>query len=743
MKKKANRFSTYIKFLWHRIFDPAHFRRGPALACLGSFLVSLIVLTVNTAGQGSGVRSIQDFEVGRVADRDFIAEHSTSYIDEEATRIRAQAQEQLVPAVFRYSAGISADIRNSWNDFAVFAGEMVKEGASGETFRRRIQAEFPNYFSNDNIAAWFAAADKDNFREYGLEALEIILTEGIFIIDEAQLRQYNPDVAEFLFITDVRMEQRQVSYNSIITPYNADVVLEQIIENTELPLSFKAIAPAMLHPFLRGNVFFSPEESRRRIADTMERVTPVIRYINEGEHIIRKGFVITENDMRGLYALNLSTSKRDIRGIISLVLLIIFIYLYFVLFKSRFVLGRELSAGENYLLAALFCLYLIGAAMMKRISPGMEGLLVSVLFPTALIVMIPAVFMGLRLALSMALIFPLGAYLSGSFDTVSYVFALASGVAASLALKDAEKRMALFRAGLIIAAANCCAVVLILLMRRAGLGEYPAMLFWAALNGIISGMLLLGFLPPLEHALNAVTPFRLIELSDLNAPILRKLFTAAPGTYSHSIMVANLAEQACQDIGANALLARVGAYYHDIGKMDNPSYFVENQTDYNRHDDIAPRLSATVIRSHVKLGVEKARSLGLPNDVIHIISEHHGNSLISWFYNKATQQEEQVSSEDFAYPGVPPRSKESAVVMLADVTEAAVRTLSKPTAAKIEKFIQQLFAARMEQGQLAESELSFRDLETIKNAFVKVLAGYYHSRIEYPNQKEEEKEESQ
>jgi putative nucleotidyltransferase with HDIG domain len=254
-------------------------------------------------------------------------------------------------------------------------------------------------------------------------------------------------------------------------------------------------------------------------------------------------------------------------------------------------------------------------------------------------------------------------------------------------------------------------------------------------------MLVLGVLPPLEHVMKAATTFRLIELSDLNAPILRKLFTTAPGTYSHSLMVATLAEQACQDIGANALLARVGGYYHDIGKMDNPDYFIENQTDHNRHDDIAPRLSATVIRSHLKLGIEKARSLGLPADVIDIIAEHHGNSLIVWFYKKASQQEDQVNSEDFAYPGNPPRSRESAVVMLADVTEAAVRTMVKPNVAKMEKFIQQLFDGKVETGQLAQCDLTFRDLETIKKAFIKVLAGYYHSRIEYPKGEEQEKNE--
>jgi membrane-associated HD superfamily phosphohydrolase len=166
---------------------------------------------------------------------------------------------------------------------------------------------------------------------------------------------------------------------------------------------------------------------------------------------------------------------------------------------------------------------------------------------------------------------------------------------------------------------------------------------------------------------------------------------------------------------------------------------VENQTDHNKHDEIAPRLSATIIRSHVKLGVEKAHSLGLPKDVIAIIAEHHGNSLITWFYNKAVEQEEVVNTEDFTYPGTPPRSKESAVVMLADITEAAVRTLIKPTAGKIDKFIQQLFDDKIDHGQLSQSDLSFRDVEIIKKAFVKVLVGYYHSRIEYPKQKEEEK----
>jgi len=431
----------------------------------------------------------------------------------------------------------------------------------------------------------------------------------------------------------------------------------------------------------------------------------------------------------------------DMRKIIGTIFLVFSFYAMYVILQGRTILGKELNNSERYLLASIIGAYIIGSVLIKYLASFVDAFPISLAIPTGLFIMLLAVFMGKRTAMIMAIALPLSAYFIGAFDNYSYLIALVSGAAASTVLHNESNRMSLIKAGVVIAAANCIAVVVVLLIRQANIYEYPALLFWAALNGIICGMLTLGFLPPLEHALNAVTPFRLMELSDLNAPILRKLFTTAPGTYSHSLMVANLAEQACQDIGANALLARVGAYYHDIGKMENPDYFIENQTDHNRHDEIAPRLSATIIRSHVKLGVEKAQNLGLPKDVISIIAEHHGNSIISWFYNKATEQEVTVSSEDFAYPGSPPRSKESAIVMLADVTEAAVRTLNKPTAGKIDKFIQQLFEAKIDHGQLSESDLSFRDLEIIKKAFVRVLAGYYHARIEYPKQKEEKQDE--
>jgi len=709
---------------------------GPAIVCLCSFVAAAFVMVTNMDSGVERLGDFSDFEVGKVADRDVVAEYPLSYVDKEATRLRKEAQAHLIPAVFRYATGVRYEALQSWDKFCDFADALAEEDMSPASLRLRVQTEHPGRFAAPVIDAYFAHPRRAQLREHGLEVLNSVLEKGIFALDPAEMSRHNPDMVELLVFLGDRTERERVSFSSIISLDGAGEAIALAAENTNAPSGFTAMAPALLTPFVKQNAFFSREDTELRIAEAMERVAPVIKNIEKGKRIIRKGFVITDEEMLDLQALNEAIPQKDPRSAIGLILLLALLYILFILLQSRLIISRDLVASERCLLFILVALYLAGAGLTRNLVPSLSAYPVSLFFPTALMVMIPAVFFGPLLALVMALAFPLGACFAGFFDIPSCIFALISGIAASAVLRGAEKRMDLIKAGMSIAAINCLAVVVILLMNAAAFADYPQMLFWAALNGIVSGMLTLGVLPLLEHALNATTTFRLIELSDLNAPTLRKLFTTAPGTYSHSVMVANLAEQACQEIGANPLLARVGAYYHDIGKMENPDYFVENQTDFNRHDNINPRLSATVIRSHVKLGVEKARSLGLPAEVINIIAEHHGNSLIQWFYQKATEQEEQVNAEDFSYPGNPPRSRESAVVMLADVTEAAVRTLVKPTVQKMEKFIQQLIDSKVEHEQLAQSELTFRDLETIKNAFVRLLASYYHSRIEYPKTEE-------
>jgi len=731
MKRKVNLYMINSRKRMNLFIQ--QLRSGPVIYSLALLIIASFVIIIS--GNNESINDISDFEAGKVAERDVTAGFTLSFVDEEATRARMEAAAKHVNAVFRTSTEVNKQILDSWNAFCDYSDRLSGSGRTAAI--QALEREYPGSFSNDTLNAYLSAGGRAAFRNYGIEALNIILNRGIFLFHREDIRFFNPDIAEMQHSTSL-LEREYISYNDIITLANVRNTLGEIIKTMDTPILFKNIAIDLLEPFIKENTFFSFSETQKRIEESRETITPVNRTIEKGNRIIRKGFIITEEEMEDLMALHFSMPKRDPRSTIGVVFIMLLLYLLFVVLCGRLIIGRKINNSERYLLASITGFYIIGSVLLFNfLPPSQNNFPISLLMPTALFVMILAVFMGTRPAMIMALALPLGSYFANAFDNYSYIFALISGIAASTVLHNAKDRMSLIKAGLLIAAANSVAIIVILLLRQAVLYDYPVMIFGAVLNGIISGMLTLGFLPPLEHALNAVTPFRLMELSDLNAPILRKLFTAAPGTYSHSLMVANLAEQACQDIEANALLARVGAYYHDIGKIDNPVYFIENQTEHNRHDEIAPRLSATIIRSHVKLGVEKAISLGLPKDVISIIAEHHGNSVISWFYNKAAEQEVDVSSEDFCYPGPPPRTRESAVVMLADITEAAVRTLDKPSAGKIDKFIQQLFDNKIEHGQLANSDLSFRELEIIKKAFVRVLAGYYHSRIEYPKQKEE------
>jgi putative nucleotidyltransferase with HDIG domain len=405
--------------------------------------------------------------------------------------------------------------------------------------------------------------------------------------------------------------------------------------------------------------------------------------------------------------------------------------------------GKELSLSEFYFLSVLAVIYFIPAFIVNNDSFYGGEMPISVVFPTALITLLISIIVRPRHARLLGILLPVGAFITGGFDESSLWFALASGISASYMLKHARRRIDMFQAGLSISVVHVIVMLSILLIKQSPTNLYAPLLAFAALGGIASGILVLGITPLIEKMLHCATEFRLIELLDLDTPLMKQLAQKTPGTFQHSLVVANLAEAACLEIGARSLLGRVGAYYHDIGKIDQPEYFVENQHDFNKHSEINPRLSATVIRSHVKVGIEKGRAAGLPNEVIDIIASHHGNSLIAYFYNEAKKREENVDMEDFCYPGEPPRTKEAAVVMLADVTEAAVRTLDKPGTSRIEKFINDLITRKIDSEQLASAEITFRELETIKKVFVRVLASYYHTRIEYPNQKECAKEEAQ
>ena len=260
---------------------------------------------------------------------------------------------------------------------------------------------------------------------------------------------------------------------------------------------------------------------------------------------------------------------------------------------------------------------------------------------------------------------------------------------------------------------------------------------WGLVSGVASGFIITGFLPFIEYIFQVVTRISLLELSDQNQPALRALILQAPGTYVHSLIVSNLSETASEAVGANPLLAKIGSYFHDIGKLTKPEYFVENSGPKNRHDKLTPAMSTLIILSHVKDGVEIGEEYSLPPPIIDIIEQHHGTSRVEYFYQTAMQQHREehkapISEEAFRYPGPKPQTKEAGIVMLADAVEATSRSLDDPAPARIRKMVHDLIMSKLLDRQLDESDLTLTDLRVIEDQFCFVLNSMYHSRVKYP-----------
>jgi len=317
-----------------------------------------------------------------------------------------------------------------------------------------------------------------------------------------------------------------------------------------------------------------------------------------------------------------------------------------------------------------------------------------------------------------------------------FLVSLCGSLVGILALTEPEERASFLKAGGIIGIGNMGAI-LILSMFQQRTATLSFELLCGAISGLLVGILALGILPTLEHLFGITTNFKLLELSNLHRPVLKQLILVAPGTYHHSVVVGTLGEAAAEAIGANSLLVRVSAYYHDIGKMRMPAYFVENQVKaLNLHNKLSPSMSSLILTSHVKEGVELAKVNYLPLPIIDIIQQHHGTCLITYFYQRAKEAKNpklvEVREENYRYAGPKPQTKEAAIVMLADAVEAASRTLTEPTPARIKGMVQRIINSIFVDGQLEECDLTLRDLHQIARSFVRILTGIFHHRVDYP-----------
>ncbi len=464
----------------------------------------------------------------------------------------------------------------------------------------------------------------------------------------------------------------------------------------------------------------------------------------ESETIIYDGAVISPltvailNEMRAS-APPTQSRVQTLLGTGALVILLIFPLLLFSLQNlPRF------SRREKDL--AMMCTVLLVHLLITRLSIYFAGLVVAqnselpmlglaALIPFAAGAMIVRILTNAENALLYALVYALLAGVLFDFDVGYTALALLSAVVGNASVKGAQSRTDILRASALVGVMTLGISMSIVLIR--GDGAEVASLFVAAgalLSGVSTVLFVFAILPVIEAVYRYTTPMRLMELANLNHPALKELILKAPGSYHHSMMVGQLVEAACEKVGADALLGRVGSYFHDIGKMKNPQYFAENQQGVNPHDKLKPNMSALVIKSHVKDGVELARQYKLPPEIIDFIREHHGTSLIQYFYYRAKEQSDvEVSETDYRYPGPKPQTRETAICMLADGIEAASRALPDPSHSHLKGLVQKMINKAFTDGQLDECELTLRDLNEIAQAFLLRLTAFYHHRPEYPD----------
>lgn len=489
---------------------------------------------------------------------------------------------------------------------------------------------------------------------------------------------------------------------------------------------------------VKTNLVEDKEQTEKNRQAARMGVDPVT--LKKDQFIIRKGDPVTDEQYAMLEDLHLVGDSPDYRsyvgtGVLSAVMVGL-MGLYIRRYRSDL-----LDQDRKMLLLGVIGIGTLGLSLVMKAFSGTLGTGVAYLMPVAVNGMLVSILLDTRAALLQNALVALLVGLSTEVDQMSAAMvALVGSTVGSYAVSRVESRTDIYRAGFMVSGANVLTIIGIYMVKAyplfsaqpwidAGLG---------AANGVLAAMVVTGALPMFESLFGILTPLKLLELSNPNHPLLKKLLVEAPGSYHHTILVANLCEAAAEAIGADTTLARVGAYYHDIGKTKRPYFFVENQFGgENPHDKLPPSLSALIITSHVKDGLEMAREARLPGEIVDFIPEHHGTTLVSYFYHKASKdgQSEYVLEEDFRYDGPKPRSKETAILMLADSCEASVRAIRQKgslTVDQIEAQVRRIIDDRLKQGQLDQCDLTLRELDTILKTFVKVLSGVHHARVEYP-----------
>lgn len=497
---------------------------------------------------------------------------------------------------------------------------------------------------------------------------------------------------------------------------------------------------------LRPSLTINQMETEQQQLDAREQVAPVLFQVKDGEMVVREGERVTADQILKLQAIRKSgldnRSLQTAAGLLICSMLLIYVGFYFT---QRNISKFRPDSRDLLFLASVFLFLFLLIKISIFVAAGMGNTFAYVdssvylyAIPFALGAMLVRIVLNSETAFLFAVCCSvLVGFLFGN-SLLMAIYVLTGSLVGAHGVRHCQQRTTLYRAGLWIGLTNMALIIGIQLMTGR---DFDLQLLWKLgfgfFGGVTCAVIVNGTVPLVESFFKYTTDIKLLELANMNAPILRQLMIEAPGTYHHSILVGNLAEAAAEAVNANPLLTRVAAYYHDIGKIKKPLYFIENSGGQrNKHDKLAPSMSALILTSHVKDGVDLAREHKLGSELVDIIQQHHGTALIKFFYDRARNQADpgvqQVDKRDYRYHGPKPQTREAALIMLADAVEAASRTLTDPTSARIQGMVQKLINNIFIDGQLNECDLTLKDLNLIAKSFNRILSGSFHHRVDYP-----------
>lgn len=615
--------------------------------------------------------------------------------DKGATqKLKNEAMERVEPR-FRVNPSVQMKMKN---DIRVFFG-LVKDVKAYDNMSNTKKANLLEEQSNIKLQPkYFNIAVRIDNKE--LNSLE----NAIY------------DIINQIMSTGIKEEELEYEMENV----------KSIFKTLDMSKEEKELGMVLIESTIEPNKFLDMEATQRKKLEVAENVEPVI--VKENQVIVRKGDRIDVNAYEMIKDSGLLKEKEgyDLSTIIGTIIIILLVESVIGLYLYHF--NKEVFTSSKLVILDIIIISIV------LISEGVYSISPYIM-PVSTAAMLITLIINPKLALiiNAILAFLIGIILKVDESVVAML--LIGGSIGAFSVINASQRYNIFFNGLVVGIVNVLTIVSFGLVKRADILDTLIKSGYGVLNGIFCAVLTIGTLPLWENVFQILTPLKLLELSNPNQPLLKKLLMEAPGTYHHSVLVGNLSEAAAEEVGANPLIARVGAYYHDIGKLKRPYLFKENQFGFdNPHDKLNPSLSTLIITNHTKDGLTMAEEYNLPKEIKDIIIQHHGDTIVAYFYYKALKGEnsENVKIEDFRYKGPRPQTKEAAIIMLADSVEAAVRSIKEPNKGKIEEMVRNIIKGKLEDGQLEECDLTLKDLNTIANIFCTVLLGIFHDRIEYP-----------